>query len=60
MLFLRAASRQFFERMKPLLGVETKEGLVNQLKAARMPKMEGVWGNDRYERFLNVEQLATR
>jgi hypothetical protein len=59
-IFLRGASRQFFERLKVLLGVENKDELVERFGATRMPTIEGIWGTQRFENFLNLEHLATR
>lgn len=59
-LFLRAASREFFQRMKPLLGIGSVEELATGVERSRLPPVEGIWGDERYQRLLNLEHLATR
>ncbi len=59
-LFLRAASREFFQRMKLLLGIASVEELATGVERSRLPPVEGIWGDERYQRLLNLEHLDTR
>ena len=63
-LFKRARARSFFERLKQVLGVESKEELVRKFSEPafvdELPQVQNIWGGpQRFAQYMNMDKLAT-